>query len=118
MTALTDTVKSEVTEKVNEAARQQADRIIKEAEDNAKVIREKAASSAETIRSEADLRAKSSSRCGGQWSVAVAAAKKAAEALNRKLIKEPHRSLRKPTRELTRYLQQPGPKPMKFSGNL
>lgn len=79
-----DTVKQEVVGKVNEAARQQADRILKEAEEKAQLLRDEAAKVAETVRSEADLKGeKLIQDAGSKGPIAVAAAKKAAEALNR-----------------------------------
>lgn len=87
--AVADTVRQEVTEKVNEAARQQADRILKEAEEKAQMLRDEAAKSAETIRSEADLRGKKLVKdAEPRGAIAVAAAKKAAEALNREADKK------------------------------
>lgn len=86
--SVADTVKQEVVEKVNEAARQQADRILKEAEEKAQMLRDEAAKSAEVIRSEADLRGKKLVKdAGAQGALAVVAAKRAAEALNREAEK-------------------------------
>lgn len=86
--SVADTVKQEVVEKVNEAARQQADKILKEAEEKAQMLRDEAAKSAEVIRSEADLRGKKLVKdAGAQGALAVVAAKRAAEALNREADK-------------------------------
>jgi hypothetical protein len=82
--SVADTVKQVVVDKVNEAARQQADRILKEAEDKAQMLRVEAARSAEVIRSEADMRGrKLIADAEARGPIAVAAAKKGAEALNR-----------------------------------
>jgi hypothetical protein len=82
--SVADTVKQVVVEKVNEAARQQADRILKESEEKAQMLRDEAAKSAEIIRSEADMRGrKLIADAEARGPIAVAAAKKAAEALNR-----------------------------------
>jgi len=82
--AVADTLRQEVTEKVNEAARQQADRILKEAEEKAQMLRDEASKSAEVIRTEADLRGKKLVKdAEPRGAIAVAAAKKASEALNR-----------------------------------
>lgn len=82
--SVADTVKQEIVEKVNEAARQQADRILKEAEEKAQKLRDEAARSAEMIRTEADLRGKKLIKdAEAQGPLAVVAAKRAAEGLNR-----------------------------------
>jgi len=82
-------IKEEVTEKVNEAARQQADKILKEAEEKAQVLRDQAVSSAEAIRKEADLQGKKLIKdAEAKGPIAVAAAKKAAEVLNREADKK------------------------------
>lgn len=82
--SVADTVKQEVVEKVNEAARQQADRILKEAEEKAQILRDEAAKSAEAIRNEANLRGEKLVKdAETRGALAVAAAKKAAETLNR-----------------------------------
>ncbi len=82
--AAADTLRQEVTEKVNEAARQQADRILKEAEEKAQMLRDEASKSADVIRSEADLRGKKLVKdAEPRGAIALAAARKAAEALNR-----------------------------------
>lgn len=87
--SVADTVRQEVVEKVNEAARQQADRILKEAGEKAQMIRDEAARSAGTIRSEADLRGKKLVKdAEAQGPIAVAAARKAAEVLNREAGKK------------------------------
>ncbi|MDM8003718.1 MAG: AsmA-like C-terminal region-containing protein [Bacteroidota bacterium] len=87
--AVADTVRQEVAQKVNEAARQQADKILKEAEDKAQMLRDEAAKSAEVMRSEADLRGKKLVKdAESRGAIAVAAAKKAAEALNREADKK------------------------------
>ncbi len=79
-----DTVKQEVVEKVNEAARKQAERILNEAEEKAQLLRDEAAKSAEVIRIEADLQGKKLVKdAESRGPIAVVAAKKAAEALNR-----------------------------------
>ncbi len=86
--SVADTVKQEVVEKVNEAARQQADRILKEAEEKAQKLRDEAARSAEVIRTEADLRGKKLIKdAEAQGPLAVIAAKRAAEGLNREADK-------------------------------
>jgi len=86
--AVTDTIRQEVTDRVNEAAREQADRILKEADDNARILREEATKSAEVIRSEADLRGKKLVKdAEAHGPIAVAAARRAAEALNREADK-------------------------------
>lgn len=83
-TAVADTVRQEVMEKVNEAARQQADKILKEAEQKAQIIRDEAAKAAEAVRTEADLRGKKLVKdAEARGPIAVAAARKAADALNR-----------------------------------
>lgn len=87
--AVADTVRQEVVQKVNDAARQQADKIIKEAEEKAQMLRDEAAKSAEVMRSEADLRGKKLVKdAESRGAIAVAAAKKAAEALNREAEKK------------------------------
>ena len=87
--AVADTVRQEVTQKVNDVARQQADKILKEAEEKAQMLRDEAAKSAEVIRSEADLRGKKLVKdAEPRGALAVAAAKKAAEALNREADKK------------------------------
>ena len=89
VTAVADTLRQEVTEKVNEAARQQADKILKEAEDKAQMLRDEASKSADALRSEADLRGKKLVMdAEPRGAIAVAAAKKAAEALNREADKK------------------------------
>lgn len=86
--SVADTVKQEVVEKVNEAARQQADRILKEAEEKAQMLRDEAAKSAAVIRSEADLRGKKMVQdAEAQGPIALAAARRAAEVLNREAEK-------------------------------
>jgi len=86
--SVADTVRQEVVEKVNEAARQQADRILKEAGEKAQMLRDEAARSAGTIRSEADLRGKKLVKdAEARGALAVVAAKRAAEALNREAEK-------------------------------
>ncbi len=87
--AVADTVRQEVTQKVNEAARQQADKILKEAEDKAQMLRDEAVKSAEVIRSEAEMRGKKLVKdAESRGAIAVAAAKKAAEALNQEADKK------------------------------
>lgn len=77
-------VTEEVTQKVNEAAREQAERILKEASEKADLLRKEAESSARAIREEADLQSKKLVKdAEARGPIAVAAAKKAAEALNR-----------------------------------
>jgi hypothetical protein len=84
VSAVTTAVTEEVTEKVNEAAREQADRIIKEAEEKADMLRKEADSSAKSIREEADLQGKKLIKdAEARGAIAVMAAKKAAEALNK-----------------------------------
>ena len=84
-----DTLRQEVTEKVNEAARQQADRILKEAEEKAQMLRDEASKSADAIRSEADLRGKKLVKdAESKGVIAVAAARKVAESLNREADKK------------------------------
>ena len=88
MTAVTDTVRAEVTERVAEAAGKQAEKILKEAEEKAQMLRDEAEKSAKVIRSEADLQGKrliSEAESGGP--IATMAARKAAEALNREADK-------------------------------
>jgi len=87
--AVADTVRQEVTQKVNEAARQQADKILKEAEETAQMLRDEAVKSADVIRSEADLRGKKLVKdAESKGAIAVAAAKKVAESLNREADKK------------------------------
>jgi hypothetical protein len=82
--AVADTIRQEVMEKVNEAARQQADKILKEAEQKAQIIRDEAAKAAEAVRTEADLRGKKLVKdAEARGPIAVAAARKAADALNK-----------------------------------
>ncbi len=88
VTAATAAVKEEVTEKVNEAAREQAERILKEAAEKAQMVRDEAEKSAKVIRSEADLQGKKLvSEAESKGPMALMAAKKAAEALNREADK-------------------------------
>lgn len=88
VTAATAAVKEEVTEKVNEAAREQADRILKEAAEKAQMVRDEAEKSAKVIRSEADLQGKKLvSEAESKGPMALMAARKAAEALNREADK-------------------------------
>ena len=83
-TTVTTAVKEEVTQKVNDAAREQADKILKEAEDKANMLRNEAASSAKTIRSEADLQGKKLIKdAESKGTIAVMAAKKTADVLNK-----------------------------------
>ncbi len=83
-TTVTTAVKEEVTQKVNDAAREQADKILKEAEDQANMLRNEAASSAKTIRSEADLQGKKLIKdAESKGTIAVMAAKKTADVLNK-----------------------------------
>jgi hypothetical protein len=85
---VTAAVKEEVTEKVNEAAREQADRILKEAAEKAQMVRDEAEKSAKVIRSEADLQGKKLvSEAESKGPIALMAARKAAEALNREADK-------------------------------
>jgi len=85
---VTAAVKDEVTEKVNEAARDQADRILAAAGEKAQMIREEAASSAKAIREEADLQGKKLIKeAEARGTIAVMAAKRAAEALNKEADK-------------------------------
>ncbi|MDX9730052.1 MAG: AsmA-like C-terminal region-containing protein, partial [Bacteroidales bacterium] len=88
VTAVTNAVTEEVTEKVNEAVRQQADKILQEAEEQARRLRDEAASSAVVIRNEADLRGRKLIKdAEAQGPLAVVAAKRGAEGLNREADK-------------------------------
>jgi len=88
VTTVTEAIKEEVTEKVNEEAREQADKILKEAEEQSKFIREEAASSAKAIRTEADLQGKKLIKdAEPKGTIAVMIAKKSAEALNKEADK-------------------------------
>jgi hypothetical protein len=87
--AVADTVKQEVISRVGDAARQQADRILNEADEKARLIREEAARAGETIRTEADQRGKKLIKdAEAKGPIAVAAARKAAETLNREADKK------------------------------
>jgi vacuolar-type H+-ATPase subunit H len=87
-TTVTTAVKEEVTQKVNDAAREQADKILKEAEEKANTLRKEAASSAKTIRSEADLQGKKFIKdAEPKGAIAVMAAKKTADVLNKEADK-------------------------------
>lgn len=84
----TQAIKEEVTDKVNEAARQQADKILKEAEEKAQLLRDQAESSAGTIRKEADLQGKKLIKdAEAKGTIAVMAARKTADALNKEADK-------------------------------
>lgn len=86
--AVTTAVKEEVTEKINEAAREQADRILAEATEKADMLRKEAESSAVTIRQEADVQGKKLIKeAEAKGPIAVLAAKKAADALNKEADK-------------------------------
>ncbi|MDF1559266.1 MAG: AsmA-like C-terminal region-containing protein [Bacteroidales bacterium] len=88
VTAVTDTVRAEVTERVAEAAGQQAEKILAEAEEKAQMLRDEAEKSAKVIRSEADLQGeKLISEAESKGPIALMAARKAAEALNREADK-------------------------------
>jgi hypothetical protein len=88
LTAVTDTVRAEVTERVAEAAGKQAEKILKEAEEKAQMLRDEAEKSAKVIRSEADLQGKKLiSEAESKGPIALMAARKAAEALNREADK-------------------------------
>jgi hypothetical protein len=88
VTAVTAAVKDEVAEKVNEAARDQADRILEEAGKKAQLVRDEAAASAKTIREEADLQGrKLIKEAESRGALAVIAARKAAEAVNKEADK-------------------------------
>lgn len=88
VTTVTEAIKEQAIEKVNETVREQADKIIKEAEEKAKYMRDEAASAAKTIRSEADLRGQKLVKdAESKGPIAVLAAKKGAEALNREAEK-------------------------------
>lgn len=88
VTTVTEAIKEQVVEKVNETAREQADKILKEAEEKAKYMRDEAASAAKTIRSEADQRGQKLVKdAEAKGPIAVLAAKKGAEALNREAEK-------------------------------
>jgi len=85
---VTEAIKEQAVEKVTDSAREQADIIIKEAEEKAKFMREEAASAAKTIRSEADLQGQKLVKdAESKGPIAVLAAKKGAEALNREAEK-------------------------------
>lgn len=87
-TTVTTAVKEEVTQAVNDAAREQADKILKEAEDKANMLRNEAASSAKTIRSEADLQGKKLIKdAESKGTIAVMAAKRTADMLNKEADK-------------------------------
>ena len=87
-TTVTTAVKEVVTEKVNNTAREQADKILKEAEEKAQMLRDEAASSAKAIRSEADLHGRKLIKdAESKGTIAVMAAKNAAEALNKEADK-------------------------------
>ncbi|MGB8359142.1 MAG: AsmA-like C-terminal region-containing protein, partial [Bacteroidales bacterium] len=87
-TTVITAVKEEVTQKVNDAAREQADKILKEAGDKADMIRKEAASSAKTIRDEADLQGKKLIKdAESRGTIAVLAVKKTAEVLNKEADK-------------------------------
>jgi len=88
VTAVTDTVRAEVTERVAEAAGKQAEKILKEAEEKAQMLRDEAEKSAKVIRSEADLQGKKLiSEAESKGPIATMAARKAADALNREADK-------------------------------
>jgi len=87
-TTVTEAVKEEVTQQVTDAAREEADKILKEAEKKATMLREEAASSAKTIRSEADLQGKKLIKdAEPKGTIAVMAAKKTAGILNKEADK-------------------------------
>jgi vacuolar-type H+-ATPase subunit H len=84
VTAAAAAVTEEVTVKVNEAAREQADRILKEASEKADILRKEAESAAEVIRQEADLQGKKLIKdAEARGPIAVLTARKAAETLNK-----------------------------------
>ncbi|MDZ7635010.1 MAG: AsmA-like C-terminal region-containing protein [Bacteroidales bacterium] len=84
VSAVTTAVTDQVTETVNEAAREQADKILKEAAEKADMIRKEAEKSAGVIREEADLRGKKLIKdAEPKGSIAVMVAKKAAETLTK-----------------------------------
>lgn len=88
VSAVTTAVTEQVTETVNEAARQQADRILKEAEEKADMLRKEAETSARVIREEADLQGKKLIKdAEPRGAIAVMTAKKAAELLNKEADK-------------------------------
>ena len=85
---VTAAVREEVTDRISEAAREQADRIISEAEEKSQILKDEAASLAATVRAEADSRGKKLIKdAEARGPIAVAAARKAAEALNREADK-------------------------------
>lgn len=86
---VTTAVKEEATEAVREEVSDQAEKILREAEEQAQVVRDKAAASAKTIREEADLRAQKLIKdAEPKGTLAVLAAKKAAEALKKEADKK------------------------------
>jgi hypothetical protein len=88
VSAVTAAVTEEVTQKVNDAAREQADRIMMEAGEKADMLRKEAESSAKLIRDEADLQGKKLIKdAETRGPIAVLAAKKAADALNKEADK-------------------------------
>ncbi len=89
VSAVAEAVKEEVSDKVNEAARQQADKILKEAEEKAQMLRDEAAATAKAIREETDLRGQKLIKdAEAKGPLAVVAAKRAAEALNKEADKK------------------------------
>ncbi len=107
VTALTDTVKSEVTRRLNEAAQQQADKLISEAEEKAELLRREAGSSAVIIRREADARGKKLvADAEAKGPIAVAAARKGAEALNREAEKKAEQLVAEADRKADELLEK------------
>ncbi|MCU0376948.1 MAG: AsmA family protein [Bacteroidales bacterium] len=81
-------VKEEVTQQVTETAREQADRLIKEAEVQAQVIRDEAAVAAKKIRDEAEVQAqKLVKEAEPKGSIALLAARKGADVLRKEADK-------------------------------
>jgi len=86
--AVAETIKAQVSDKVNETAREQADKLLKEAEEKANLIRAEAATAAESIRKEADLQGqKLIKEAEKKGTIAVIAARKGAEALKKEAEK-------------------------------
>jgi vacuolar-type H+-ATPase subunit H len=86
--AVAETIKAQVSDKVNETAREQADKLLKEAEEKANLIRAEAATAAESIRKEADLQGqKLIKEAESKGTIAVIAARKGAEALKKEAEK-------------------------------
>ncbi len=85
---VTAAVKEEVTQQVTETAREQADKLMTEAEKQAKAVRDEAAVAAAKIRSEAEVQAqKLIKEAEPKGSIAVLAARKGADALRKEADK-------------------------------